>query len=162
MPRCASSLSASCPAPALSRFLGAGLHLSQLSQFRGPAHLEVRAKWLRLPVRLVESSIDGHTIALTGDGELGDSLTRFISDRGLEVRPNSSAFVRLKRECQILHHERTGGYYHEIGARQNATNKILDAIDNLEVEPQQLAALIEGTPVRQASTTGRALPYKWS
>ena len=31
-------MSASCPAPALSRFLGAGLHLSQLSHFRGPAH----------------------------------------------------------------------------------------------------------------------------
>jgi hypothetical protein len=124
-------------------------------------HLEVRAKWLRLPVRLVESSIDGHTIALTGDGELGDSLTRFISDRGLEVRPNSSAFARLKRECQILHHERTGGYYHEIGARQNATNKILDAIDNLEVEPQQVAALIEGTPVRPASATGRVASYRW-
>jgi hypothetical protein len=124
-------------------------------------HLEVGAKWLRLPVRLVESSIDGHTIALTGDGELGDSLTRFISDRGLEVRPNSSAFARLKRECQILHHERTGGYYHEIGARQNATNKILDAIDNLEVEPQQVAALIEGTPVRPASATGRVASYRW-
>jgi hypothetical protein len=31
-------VSASSPAPALSRFLGAGLHLSQLSHFRGPAH----------------------------------------------------------------------------------------------------------------------------
>src|SRR6516162_724070 len=37
MPRCASSVSASCPAPAPSApSLGAGLHLSQLSRFRGP------------------------------------------------------------------------------------------------------------------------------
>ena len=34
--RCASSVSASSPAPALSRFLGAGLHLNQPSHFRGP------------------------------------------------------------------------------------------------------------------------------
>src|SRR6516162_827836 len=40
MPRCASSVSASCPAPAPSApSLGAGLHLSQLSRFRGPSHL---------------------------------------------------------------------------------------------------------------------------
>src|SRR6516162_4664251 len=39
MPRCASSVSASCPAPAPSApSLGAGLHLSQLSRFRGPSH----------------------------------------------------------------------------------------------------------------------------
>jgi hypothetical protein len=84
-------------------------------------HLEARAKWLKLPVRLVENSIDGHALALTGEGELGDSLTRFINARGLEVRSNSSAFARLKRECQILHHERTGGYYGEIDARRDAT-----------------------------------------
>src|ERR1700758_750019 len=38
MPRCASSVFASCPAPRHRRFLGAGLHLSLLSHFRGPAH----------------------------------------------------------------------------------------------------------------------------
>ena len=32
-------MSASCPAPALARFLGAGLHLSQLSHFRGPPQI---------------------------------------------------------------------------------------------------------------------------
>jgi hypothetical protein len=45
-------------------------------------HLETQAKRLNLPVRLVENSIDRRAIALTGDGELGDSLTRFISARG--------------------------------------------------------------------------------
>lgn len=76
-------------------------------------HLATRAKWLNLPVRLVENSIEGHALALTGDGELGVSLTQFISERGLEVRPNSSAFARLKRECKLLHHERTDGYLAE-------------------------------------------------
>src|ERR1700719_4364289 len=40
MPPRASCVSASCPAPAPSRFLGAGLHLNQLSRFRGPAQGE--------------------------------------------------------------------------------------------------------------------------
>src|SRR5580692_7654401 len=39
MSRCASSVFASCPAPRHRRFLGAGLHLSLLSHFRGPAQL---------------------------------------------------------------------------------------------------------------------------
>jgi hypothetical protein len=91
-------------------------------------HLETRAKWLKLPVGLVGNGIDGDDLALTGEGQLGASLTRFITARGLEVRPSSSTFARLKRECQILHHERTGGYYGEIDARREATVKILDAI----------------------------------
>ena len=110
-------------------------------------HLDIQADRLKLPVRLVENSINGHDLALTGEGQLGDSLTRFITARGLEVRPSSSAFARLKRECQILHHERTGGYYGEIDARREATVKILDAIEALEIEPQQIAAFIEGKPV---------------
>ncbi len=114
---------------------------------------QLEAKRLNLPVRLVENSIDGRNIALTGDGEVGDSLTRFISAHGLEVRPNSSAFARRKRECQILHHQRIGGYYGKIDVRRNATNTTLDAIENLEVEPQQVAAFIEGKPVQ--SGTGK-------
>jgi hypothetical protein len=88
-------------------------------------------------------------------------LTRFISDRGLEVRPNSSAFARLKRECQIIHHERTGGYYGESNARRNATVKILDAIENLEIEPQEVAAFIEGKPVQPSPGRIRIAPYRW-
>jgi hypothetical protein len=34
-------VSASCPAPALARFLEAGLHLSQLSQFRGSPQFKI-------------------------------------------------------------------------------------------------------------------------
>jgi hypothetical protein len=124
-------------------------------------HLEARASWLKLPVRLVENSIDGHSIALTGDGELGDSLTRFISAQGLEVRPDSSAFARLKRECKILHHERTGGYNGDIGVRRSATITILDAIENLEVEPQQVAAFIEGKPVPPSPGRIGIAPYRW-
>jgi site-specific DNA recombinase len=37
-------VSASSPAPALSRFLGAGLHLSQPSHFRGPVQAILRAR----------------------------------------------------------------------------------------------------------------------
>jgi hypothetical protein len=105
-------------------------------------HLEARAKRLNLSVRLVENSIGGHAVALTGDGELSDSLTRFIGSCGLEVRPNSSAFNRLKGECKIIHHERTGGYYGEIDSRRAATNKILDAIDSLEIEPEQVSTAL--------------------
>jgi hypothetical protein len=93
--------------------------------------------------------------------KIGDSLTRFISDRRLEVRPNSSAFARLKRECQILHHERTGGYYDEIDARRNATNTILDAIDNFDVDPQQVAAFIQGRPIEFSPGKVRIPPYRW-
>lgn len=67
-------------------------------------HIEERAKWLKLSVGLVATSIEGHALALTGEEQLVDSLTRFISAHGLEVRPKSSAFIRLKHECQILHH----------------------------------------------------------
>jgi hypothetical protein len=110
-------------------------------------HLDIQADRLKLPVRLVENSINGHDLALTGEGQLGDSLSRFITAQGLEMRPSSSAFARLKRECQILHHERTGGYYGEIDARREATVRILDAIETLEIDPQQIAAFIEGKPV---------------
>jgi len=124
-------------------------------------HLAARAKWLNLPVRLVENSIDGHDLALTGEGKLGDSLTRFVVVRGLEVRPKSSAFARLQRECQIIHHETTGGYYGEIDARCKATVKILDAIENLEVEPQQVAAFIEGSPIKSPPGRLGLAPYRW-
>jgi len=33
-------------------------------------HLETRAKWLKLPVRLLKNSLDGHDLALTGEGQL--------------------------------------------------------------------------------------------
>jgi hypothetical protein len=79
----------------------------------------------------------------------------------LEVRPSSSAFARLKRECQILHHERTGGYYGEIDARREATVKILDAIETLEIEPQQIAAFIEGKPVGSPPGKVRIRSYPW-
>lgn len=124
-------------------------------------HLEERAKWLRLPVGLVENSIDGHRIALTGEGELNASLTRFLIERQLEVRPNSNAFARLKRECEILHHERTDGYCGEIDARREATIKILDAIENLEIEPQRVAAFVEGKPIKSSSTGLGIGPYRW-
>ena len=124
-------------------------------------HLDTQADRLKLPIRLFESSIDGHAVALMGDGELGDSLTRFIAARALEVRPSSSAFARLKRECQILHHERAGGYYGEIDMRREATVKILDAIETLEIEPQQIAAFIEGKPVESPPGKAGIRSYPW-
>ena len=124
-------------------------------------HLEARAKLLQLPVGLVRNSIDGHALALTGGGELGESLTRFIGVRRLEIRPKSSAFARLKRESQILHHDATGGYCSEIDARREATVKILDAMENLEIEPQQVAAFIEGKPTKSAPANVGVAPYRW-
>jgi hypothetical protein len=49
-------VSASSPAPALSRFLGAGLHLSLLSQFRGPAQLIER--FARYPYEIGRQAVD--------------------------------------------------------------------------------------------------------
>ena len=88
--------------------------------------------------------LDDH--ALTGDAELTESVARFISERRLEVRPGSGAFARVKRQCQRLHHRETDGYAGEIEARRKATYKISDAIDSLEFDPRQLAAVIEGNP----------------
>ena len=124
-------------------------------------HLDIQADRLKLPVRLVENSINGHDLALTGEGQLGESLSRFITAQGLEMRPSSSAFARLKRECQILHHERTGGYYGEIDSRREATVKILDAIETLEIEPQQIAAFIEAKPVEFPHGKVGMRPYPW-
>jgi integrase len=124
-------------------------------------HLDIQADRLKLPVRLVENSINGHDLALTGEGQLGESLSRFITAQGLEMRPSSSAFARLKRECQILHHERTGGYYGEIDARREATVRILDAIETLEIDPQQIAAFIEGKPVESPTGKVGIRSYPW-
>ena len=128
--------------------------LSELAAQWWDTHLEACAKRLNLSVKLVENSIGGHALALAGDAGLDASLTRFIGERGPEVRPNSSAFARLKRECLILHHQGTGGYHSEIDARRNATNKVLDAIENLDVEPQHLAAIIEGKSAHAVSGGG--------
>ena len=136
--------------------------LSELAAQWWDTHLEACAKRLNLPVKLVENSIGGHALALAGDAGLDASLTRFIGERGPEVRPNSSAFARLKRECLILHHQGTGGYHGEIDARRNATNKVLDAIENLDVEPQHLAAIIEGKSAHAVSGGVRPRHYRWS
>jgi hypothetical protein len=133
--------------------------LTEIASEWWQGHLEDRAKRLRLPVGLVANSIDGHLIALTAERELSESLIRFIGVRGLEVRPNSSAFARLKHECEILHHQRNDGYYGEIDDRRAATVKILNAIENLEVEPQHVAAFIEGRPSPPTPRKTGIAPY---
>jgi hypothetical protein len=110
--------------------------------------------------------LDDH--ALTGDAELTQSVARFISERRLEVRPGSSAFARVKRQCQRLHHRETDGYAGEIEARRKATYKISDAIDGLEFDPRQLAAAIEGksatiptaVPVERPTTLPPTVPFQ--
>jgi hypothetical protein len=65
-------VSASCPAPALSRFLGAGLHLSQLSHFRGPAHysqvITIRGDSYRLREKRRSGPIKAALGECRGDG----------------------------------------------------------------------------------------------
>jgi hypothetical protein len=62
-------VSASCPAPARSRFLGAELHLSQLSHSRGPAHAAAN------PVKgaVIRGFVLGFSLFVDGEavGELG-------------------------------------------------------------------------------------------
>jgi integrase len=112
--------------------------------------------------------LDEH--ALAGDADLSDSVTQFISERGFEVRPGSSGFARLKLQCQRLHHKETEGYAGEIEARRKATYKILDAIDGLEIDPQKVAAAIEGNqatvpltvPVEPPATLPPTAPFQHS
>jgi hypothetical protein len=67
-------VSASCPAPALSRFLGAGPHLSQLSHFRGPAQTAHSASCRFLIPRSYVQRIIGQrrTLGPSGGGVLGN------------------------------------------------------------------------------------------
>jgi hypothetical protein len=56
----------------------------------------------------------------------------------------------------------TGGYYGEIDARNEAMSRVLGAIENLEVEPQRLAAFIDGKPVQPSPATSATTIYRWS
>jgi integrase len=125
--------------------------------------LEGVAKRFKLSIGLVGSGcIDLDAHALAGDAALAESVARFIGDRGLEVRPGSSAFARLKRECQTLHHQATDGYSGEIEANRAARNKLLDAADAITSAPQAVESVPKEIAVRSPPATLRSASYSFS
>ena len=104
---------------------------------------EERAKLLKLGAGLVSNGLDPHLWALTGEKELTDLLARFIAENGLDYRPGSGPFDRIKQRCKEIHHETAYGYRSEIGDRMAAANQIWDAADD------QLAALKNGGPLER-------------
>jgi integrase len=125
--------------------------------------LEGVAKRLKLSIGLVGSGcIDLDAHALAGDAALAESVSQFVSKRGLEVRPGSSAFGRLKRECQILHHQATDGYSGEIDANRAARNQLLDAADAITCAPQTLASAPKDNVVRSPPPSLRSPSYSFA
>jgi integrase len=125
--------------------------------------LEGVAKRLKLSIGLVSSGcIDLDEHALASDAALTESVSRFIGERGLDVRPGSSAFARLKRECQILHHQTTDGYRGEIDAVRAARNELLDAADRVAFAPQQVEAIVSKSSLRSPAPSLRSAAYKFS
>lgn len=70
-----------------------------------------------------------------------DLLARFVAEKGLDYRPGSGPYDRIKQRCEEIHHETAYGYRCEIDDRMTAANQIWDAADD------QLAALKNGKPV---------------
>jgi len=124
-----------------------------------------RAKLLNVGAGLVSNGLDPHAWALTGDRELTDLLARFVAEKGLDYRPGSGPFDRIKQRCKEVHHETAYGYRPEIDDRIAAANQIWDADD-------ALAALKNGRSVASPQTVspgspGRSCPFstildKWA
>jgi integrase len=118
---------------------------------------ESYASLRNLSVRLVSSlSFDARGLAFAGNAELAASVRRFIGEHGLTIPPAAS--LRLKRDCEIFHHERTGGYRGESDARRAAINKVLDTIDNLDIDPRQIANAIDGNRPTPAAVRSAKAP----
>jgi integrase len=119
-----------------------------------------RAKLLKVGEGLVRTSLDPHVWALTGEQELTDLLARFVAEKGLEYRPGSGPFDRIKQQCKETHHETAYGYRSEIDDRMAAASQISNAADD------QLAALKNGKPGgdRQAVSLSalRGIPCSFS
>jgi hypothetical protein len=105
-----------------------------------------RAKLLNVGAGLVSNGLDPRGWALTGEKELTDLLARYVAEKGLDYRPGSGPFDRIKQRCKEIHHETAYGYRSEIDDRMAAANQIWDAAD------EQLAALKVGNPVSRPQT----------
>jgi len=119
-----------------------------------------RAKLLNVGVGLVSNGLDPRGWALTGETELTDLLARYVVEKGLDYRPASGPFDRIKQRCREIHHQTAYGYRPEIDDRLAAAKQIWDAADD------QLAALKNGKPVVSQQTvslsTSTAIPCPFS
>ncbi len=124
-----------------------------------------RAKLLNVGAGLVSNGLDPHLWALTGEKELTDLFARFVAENGLDYRPGSGPFDRIKQRCKEIHHETAYGYRSEIDDRMAAANQIWDAADD------QLSALKNGVPLegrppqavnRPPNLAAIGTPYKFS
>ena len=75
-----------------------------------------------------------------------DRVESFLSDpqRAAQLSRNTEAMGRLLRHCRILHHHAANGYIGEGGDRTHSINRILDMIEELEIDPRQIVDAIEG------------------
>ena len=78
--------------------------------------------------------------------EIRDRTEAFLRDlkRSAQLVRNADAMARLMRQCRVLHHQAAGGYLGDGADRNQATWRILDMIENLEIDPRKLIAAIEG------------------
>jgi hypothetical protein len=78
--------------------------------------------------------------------EIRDRTETFLGDpkRSTQLLKSKDAMARLMRQCRILHHQAAGGYLGDGADRNQATWRILDMIETLEIDPRQLVAAIEG------------------
>jgi hypothetical protein len=119
MSRCASAVSASSPAPALSRFLGAGLHLSQLSHFRGPAQTGDFDTWLEQRIHLQAFGVtfrrsDIEESRPTRERQIMESEEMFLDEGNILQLKSTKArfdFAKLIRFCEELNDSYRRGNY---------------------------------------------------
>jgi len=87
-----------------------------------------------------------------------DGVEAFLGDpkRSAQLSKNTEAMGRLLRHCRILHHHAARGYLGQGDDRANAVGRILDMIEQLEIDPRQIVAAIEGgtvVPVSPGNTS---------
>jgi hypothetical protein len=90
----------------------------------GDGFVRKKAKLLNVGAGVVSNGPDPHLWALTDEKELTDLLARFVAENGLDYRPGSGSFDRIKQRCKEIHHETAYGYRSEIDDRMAAANQI--------------------------------------
>jgi hypothetical protein len=101
-------VSASCPAPAPSALLGAGLHLNQLSRFRGPAQALLKEAIL--------DHLEAHSDGLR-NGDLAKDLGLESSHDGRQQDYLTYSVLGLLMKEQQIDKVRRGGKAYYVRAR---------------------------------------------
>jgi integrase len=85
--------------------------------------------------------------ALVDEAELEQSLDRFILAAGMQIKPGSGVYRRVRRACRTIHHEEAGGYAGDIERRWQAELAIDRALDDQRVSLEELASYASGRPI---------------